>query len=399
MKSIKIKDDIYWLGIVDHDLRIFDVILETEFGTSYNSYLIKGSEKNVLIDTAKAVFVDDYIKKIEEIISIKDIDAIVLNHAEPDHSGSIAKLLEINPNIKIYGSRNALSYLEHILNTDFNKHIVKENDFLDLGNKTLKFLDAKFLHWPDTMYTYLEEDKMLFTCDSFGTHYAIDEMFLSKVENMEDYLKSYKYYYDKILSPFKSYFLKAIDKVEQLDVDMILPGHGPILDKGFKEMVNLAKKYSTYQNPNNNLTVVIPYVTSYGYTEIMANEVKRGIESVGVDVELYNMVYEDTDKVLERIYHADGFLFGSPTILGDGLYPILELSIKLNPFIHGIKPAGVFGSYGWGGEGVKNLNERLIQLKMKVVEPIKLRFNPSESELKMCFDFGVNFANKIKEKR
>lgn len=199
MKKLKVTDGVTWIGAQDHKLRVFDIIMHTEFGTSYNSYLVKGSEKTAVIETVKLKFIDEFIEKLTSEIDVNDIDYIIVDHTEPDHVGSVEELLKLSPNAKVVGSATAIRFLRAIANTEFESIIVSTNDEIDLGDKTLQFISAPFLHWPDSMYTYLKEDKVLFTCDSFGSHYAFDEVFISKLTNYEDYNKALKYYFDMIM--------------------------------------------------------------------------------------------------------------------------------------------------------------------------------------------------------
>lgn len=280
MEILELKKNLYWTGVLDANLRVFDIIMETEFGTSYNSYLLKTSEKTVLFETAKAKFLDGYLKALNKLVDIKDIDYIVVNHTEPDHAGSIEKLIEMNPNIKIIGSQVAIGFLKNIVNREFNGIIVKENETLSLGDKTLRFMSVPNLHWPDTMYTYIEEDKTLVTCDSFGSHYSFDGILLSKLTDNEGYLRALKYYFDCIIGPFKNPFMiKALDRIKDLEIDMICTGHGPVLDCRIDEIMEYYKKWSNVSNPNPRKTVIIPYVSAYGYTRELANKIAEGIES------------------------------------------------------------------------------------------------------------------------
>ena len=220
MKSLELKKDIYWIGSLDPDLRIFDIIMDTKFGTTYNSYIVKGSEKTAIFETVKVKFFDEYLKKIEQYVDPRKIDYIVVDHTEPDHAGSVEKFLDYAPNAKIVGSQSAIDFLKEIANKDFEYIVVNHGDILNLGNKTLKFISAPFLHWPDSIYTYIPEDKMLVTCDSFGSHYSWDEILYSKIpkEKMEDYESALLYYYTAIFSPFKGYVLQALEKIKDFDI-------------------------------------------------------------------------------------------------------------------------------------------------------------------------------------
>ncbi len=406
MKIKALTKDLFWVGNLDPELKVFDIIMHTEFGTSYNSYLLKGSEKTVLFETSKLKCFKEYITKVEELTPIEKVDYIIVSHTEPDHTGSIEKILELNPKIKIVGSTTAINFLKEICNKDFVAIPVKDGDTLSLGDKTLRFISAPNLHWPDTMFTYIEEEKALITCDAFGAHYSCEGITNDKIENQDDYMKALKFYFDVILSPFKPFVLKAIEKIEPLDFQMICTGHGPVLIKEPRKIVELLKGWASVKNPNTKKTVIIPYVSAYGYTEILAKKIKEGIEDAGdIHVRLYDMVNANQEQVMEEIGFADGLLFGTPTILGEALKPIWDITTSMFPGIHGGKLASAFGSYGWSGEGVPNIMTRLQQLRMKVYEQgYKCRFKPNETQLSEAFDFGYGFgasvlAGKVVEKK
>lgn len=389
----ELKKDFYWSGVLDKDLRVFDIIMETEFGTTYNSYVLKTNDKVVLFETAKAKFFDSYLESLKQIVDISKIDYIVVNHTEPDHAGSVEKLINMNPNIKVVGSTVAINFLKNIVNHDFYSLTVKDNDILKIGDKTLRFISAPHLHWPDTMYTYIEEDETLITCDSFGSHYCLDDIVLSKVTDNEGYMRAAKYYFDNIIGPFKPHMLKALDKIKDLKVNMICTGHGPVIDCRIDEIKETYKKWCTVINPNPRKTVIIPYVSAYGYTKELAHEIEKGIKDSGdIDVRIYDLVESDIDKVLEEIGFADGLLFGTPTIVGEALKPIWDLTTSIFAVTHGGKLASAFGSYGWSGEGVPNILERLKQLKMKVVDGFRVKFKPGKTDLKNAYEYGFNFG-------
>lgn len=399
MDVLKLKDGLYWAGVQDPDLRVFDIIMYTEFGTTYNSYVLDCGDKTVLFETAKEKFFDDYLAKLQEVTDISKIDYIVVNHTEPDHAGSVEKLIDLNPNLKIVATPTAISFLKHIVNRDFYSIPVKDGDTLKVGNKTFQFLVVPNLHWPDTMYTYIQEDKTLVTCDSFGSHYSHKEVLRSKVTDEEGYMRATKYYFDCIIGPFKPYMLQALDRVEQLDIDMICPGHGPVLDSHLDEIKAIYRQWCTVVNPNPKKTVIIPYVSAYGYTKQLAEVIAQGIQDSGdIDVRSYDMVTADQAKVLEELAFADGILFGSPTIVGEALKPIWDLTTSIFAGTHGGKLASAFGSYGWSGEAVPHLMQRLKQLRMKTVEGLRIRFKPSQNDLTEAYDYGYNFGCVLQDK-
>lgn len=350
-KALKLRENFYWAGILDDTLRVFDIIMYTEFGTTYNSYVYKAGDKTILIETAKEKWLDEYLNELKEIIDVTKIDYLIVNHTEPDHAGSVEHLLELNPQLKIIATSTAISFLQNIVNRDFCSIPVKDNQEMKIGNVTLQFLCVPNLHWPDTMYTYIEEEQILFTCDSFGSHYSFSEILASKVTNQDDYWKATRYYFDCIIGPYKPFMRDALKKVRELDISMICTGHGPVLDTGIDKMLNTYEDWCEEINPNSKKTVVIPYVSAYGYTGQLAEQIEKGIRDSGdIEVRIYDMVTADTAKVLEELTFADGILLGTPTIVGEALKPIWDLTTSIFAETHGGKLASAFGSYGWSGE-------------------------------------------------
>ena len=398
--TFKITEDLFWVGALDPNLKIFDIIMETKFGTSYNSYLLRGSEGIALFETVKEKFFDEHLEKIRSVINLEDINYVVVNHTEPDHAGSVEKILEYAPNATVVGSNLAIKYLTEIINKPFKNKVVKDGETLSLGNKTLKFISAPQLHWPDTMYTYVIEDETLITCDSFGAHYCDERVLKSAIEDSkeDDYIEAYNYYFRMIMGPFKPFVLKALDKIKDLDLKFICPGHGLVLDNNnIEKYMNLYKEWCQSVKRKKQ-SIVIPYVSAYGYTEEIAQEIKKGIESSNFDVDIlmYNLVTADMNVVLSEINQCSGLLLGSPTLLSDTLPQIWTILTSLNPVIHKGLSASCFGSYGWSGEALKNINERYKQLKLNVVsEPLGIIFKPSENNLKDAYNFGLDFAKKV----
>ncbi|MFP4697186.1 MAG: FprA family A-type flavoprotein [Eubacteriales bacterium] len=393
-KAKLVSNDIYWVGALDYDIRVFDVVMYTKYGTTYNSYVVKGSEKIAIFETVKDKFFNQYLERLKEVVNVTDIDYIVVDHTEPDHAGSVGKLIDLNPNITIVGTGTAINFLKEIVNRPFNSIVAKEGTTINLGDKTIKFIMAPFLHWPDTMYSYIEEDKTLITCDSFGCHYCDENIFNDEIDG--DFYDAYKYYFDVIMGPFKSFVIKALDKIKDLELDIICPGHGPILRKDISKYLNYYREWATVKAPKQTY-VVIPYVSAYGFTAQIAKKISDGIKSVGdIEVYLYDLVETDTDVVINKIEKAKGILFGSPTIVADALPPIWEVLIKLNSVIHKGKYAGAFGSYGWSGEAVPNIMDRLKQLRFKLpLEGLRLHFKPSDPELVEAYNFGKKFGEEL----
>lgn len=406
MESLKLTENVYWLGVQDHELEVFDVVMETKYGTSYNSYFVKGEDKIALFDTVKAPYFEEYLQKIEKLVPIDEIDYIVVHHTEPDHAGSIEKLIQLNPNITVIASAVAIRYLRNIVNIDFKSQIVKMNDTLDLGGRTLQFISAPNLHWPDTIYSYLIEDEILFTCDSFGSHYAFDGVLMSKLpaEKNEDYMDALWNYYHPIFSPFKTYVLKAIATLSSLTIKMICPGHGPVLDARIEEIIGIYKAWSTEDFSADKL-VVIPFTSAYGYTKTMAQSVKEGILMVNphVSVRLYDLdiksFKEVKDQLFKDLYEADAIAIGATTVNKDAVPIIWDVLTGMNPVTHGGKFGAAFGSYGWSGEAVDNVHARLSQLKLKMLEPVKLCFKPDEEKLVDAVALGKSIGRSLLEGR
>ncbi|MDD2620852.1 MAG: FAD-dependent oxidoreductase, partial [Syntrophomonadaceae bacterium] len=399
MQALEIKENVYWVGVQDPNLRVFDIVMTTEYGTTYNAYLVKGQEKTVLIETVKVRLFDEYLEDLQKVVNLSEIDYLIMNHTEPDHSGSVAKLLEKVPTITILGSQTALGFLKEITNQSFNSREIREGDSLDLGGKTLRFISAPFLHWPDTMYTYLPEDKILFTCDSFGSHYVDERVFNDLIEY--DFMDAYKYYFDMIMGPFKPYVLEALEKIKDLELDVLCPGHGPVLRKNIPYYINLYREWATPppQAADRKPEIVMAYVSAYGYTEMLADSIIEGIGAIGdFDIKRFNLVEDQLEDALQNIASADGLLIGSPTINGDVLPPIWELLIKLSPITHAGKVALAFGAYGWSGEAVPAIEQRLNALRMQVLPGMRVQFKPSARSLEDAFNLGMDFARTILDK-
>jgi len=392
-KALEVCPDIYWVGALDYDIRRFDVIMDAEYGTTYNSYIVKGDDTTILFEIVKETFYDEFLERVQQVTDPSKIDYIVVNHAEPDHSGSLRNLLELCPHAVVVGTGAAIRFVKEIVNRDFKSMVVKEGDILVAGGLTLQFIMAPFLHWPDSMYTYIPQRQTLFTCDSFGCHFCGEEVFNDVLNR--DFLPAYKYYFDVIMGPFKSYVLQALDKIKPLDIKIICPGHGPVLRTDIQKYIELYRDWATVTPPARK-SVVVAYVSAYGYTYKMAKAIAEGIQSTGTDVYIYDLVESDHGELMGRIHEAVGLLVGSPTILGDTLPPVWQLLAELNPVIHKGKLAGAFGSYGWSGEATANIEGRMRQLRLNIPVPaLKIFFNPSEQQLEEAFAFGKEFAKAV----
>ncbi len=398
MGAFEITNGIYSVGVLNPNLRIFDIIMETQYGTSYNAYLVKG-DKTALIEAVHTRFFDDYLNNIKEVVDIQSIDYIVLNHTEPDHSGSLKQLLEENPNIKVVTSAPGAKYIKGIVNREINNQVVKDGDVLDLGQgKKLTFMIAPFLHWPDSMFTYVAQDKVLFSCDFLGCHFCEPRMYDTKILYPREFEEAFSYYYDVIFGPFNQYVQEGLDKIQSLEIDYICPSHGPILTEKIewaKEQYNAWSKEDKEEKKAPK--VLIAYVSAYGCTRKMATELEKAIkDSSSAQVEAVDIIHEDMMALKEKVEKADALLFGSPTINRDAVKPVWDLLSLVDVFKNKGKLCGVFGSYGWSGEAVGMLCERVRSLKLKVHEDgIKANFVPSEQELAAVYEYGKSFASKL----
>lgn len=396
---IKVSEHVSWIGVLDRDLVSFDIVMETKFGTTYNSYFID-AEKKAVIDTVKKPFWPEYREKLLSLTDPSKIDYIICNHTEPDHSGSICDLLELAPDATVVGSGQALTYLGEMVGKPFKSKKVKDGDVIDLGNMKLKVIGAPNLHWPDSIYTYLEEEALLFTCDSFGAHYADEKMWDDQVG---DYSEAFDYYFDVILKPYSKFMLKAIEKIRTLPIDIICPGHGPILRSTWKEKIDKSAAIaSCYMNDiERKNRVLIAYVSAYGYTKKMAYQLEEGLKKAGdveVDVlDIENILLGDLE---EHVAKADGILVGSPTINQNTVLPVYKLFSVISPIRDKGKPAAAFGSFGWSGEAVGLIENHLKNMKLKVVDQgVTARFRPNKEESESLINFGKKFGQLLQEEK
>ena len=396
---LQVSEDVNWIGVLDHDIIAFDIVMETKYGTTYNSYFID-AEKKAVIETVKEKYWPVFKEKLLSLGDPSEIEYIVCNHTEPDHSGSLKYLLELAPNATVVGSGQALTYLGEMMDRPFKSMKVRDGDVIDLGNKKLRVIAAPNLHWPDTIYTYLEEEGLLFTCDSFGAHYANELMFDDLIG---DYSDAFDYYFDVILKPFSKFMLKAIEKIKTLPIDMICPGHGPILRSGWKEKIDrsikLANNYLDDTRKDNR--ILVAYVSAYGYTEEMANQLAKGLKkTTNLTVELVDIENVLLGDLEEHMVKADGIIIGSPTINQNTLLPVYKLFSVINPIRDKGKPAAAFGSFGWSGEAVKLIEDHLRNLKLKVVgEGLTARFFPNSKETDHLISFGEEFVKVLQEEK
>lgn len=397
MPSVKIKEDIFWVGSLDPNLVVFDIVIPTDHGTTYNAYLVKGKEKTALIDTVKEQFHEDFIKTLGSIVDPKEIDYVVINHTEPDHSGALPHFIDFVPEVTPVFSKTAKAFVGNILHKDFNPIIVGDGDKIDLGGKTLSFVSAPFLHWPDTMFTYVEEDKVLFPCDAFGAHYCSEKIFNDELESPDEAYKAFEFYYKCILRPFKDHIVKALEKIKDLDIDIIAPSHGPILRKDPRNYLDAYKKWAyKTKDPSVKKKVVVIYVSSYGNTAKMAKSIARGTIIPGVESSIYNATETPMSKIVDEVEIADGIILGTPTLNAKTPEPIFDIISNLVTLNVKGKAASVFGCYGWSGEAIQMTEDILRSLKFKIlIDSYKLKMVPKPEELKQCEEYGRRFSKEL----
>lgn len=399
--AVEIADGVYWVGALDPTLRSFDIILSTANGTTYNSYLVKGSEGVAVIDTVKENFSDEFFERLESEVDYSEIKVIVLNHLEPDHTGALPELMRRAPQAKLYISQRATSMLKALLKPsagEFEYNTVNTGDTISLGDRTLQFLHTPFLHWPDTQCTYLEEEGILFSGDVFGCHYCDKRLFNDLVG---DFRFSFDYYYAHIMRPFKKHVVDALKLIEPLKLTQIAPTHGPILRERPRRYVTHYRELSTSslsrEIGSDEQSLVIFYMSSYGNTARMAEEISEGASDVdGVRVSLYDLEGGETDPFVDLIEEADALLFGSPTINGDAVKPVWDLLSSLVVVNLKGKLGAAFGSYGWSGEAVRMIEDRMRGLKMHIPkEGLRVKLIPTEEELEECRAFGRHIAGVL----
>ncbi len=392
----KITDNVTWVGKVDWDLVHFHGDeLSTFHGSSYNAYLIK-DEKNVLIDTVWRPYDREFVKRLKEVIDLKDIDYIVMNHNEIDHSGALPELLREIPDTPIYCTKKGEAILRGHYHQDWNYVNVKTGDTLNIGKHTLTFIEAPMLHWPDTMFTYMSGDEILFSNDAFGQHYATESLFDTAADVNEVMYEAEKYY-TNILNLYSPMVARKVKEVlgMNLPIKMIAPSHGVIWTKYISQIIESYQKWSTpYQE--NQITIV--YDTMWQSTRLMGEAIAEGIRRAdpSVEVKLYNVAKEDKNDVLTQMFRSKAVLVGSPTInygYSFAIAGILEMARGLK--FKG-KIAAAFGSYGWSGDAPKLITKHLQEAGFDVVDDgIKCLWVPDNKAIDECRDYGEQFCKKV----
>ncbi|KXB06382.1 metallo-beta-lactamase [candidate division MSBL1 archaeon SCGC-AAA382F02] len=391
-KTLEISPDVNWVGIKDWDREMFDRLISLPEGTTYNSYLILGEEKNTLIDTVNPGFESTLEKKIRQVIDLDEIDYIIMNHAEPDHANAIPHLLSQIKDCELLTSKKGKSMVQSLYQVPESKiRTVRNQETIDLGDKTLRFMRAQFVHWPETMMSFYEEEKILFPCDLFGCHLASEKFYDEEFgDELIDYAKAY---YGEIMMPFSKMVRQALSKIENLEIGMIAPSHGPI----YKNPETILEPYKKWSNGEVEKKVLIPYVSMWGSTEKMVETLAETIASEGVEVVTLDTATSNLEELARQIVDSSGIIIGTPTVLG-GTHPRIQhiayLTKKLNP---PTKYLGIVESHGWSGGAVSQISEMLGKMDAEVVETIDVLGSPDEDNLEDIVEFGKEFANRIKK--
>lgn len=394
MRPMEITDGVHWVGALDPQLRVFDIIMKADHGTTYNSYLVTAGEKLAVVDTVKAPFYEEFMENLRSLVDVRDISYVIVNHTEPDHSGSLGRFLGEAPNARVVCDRQCRNFLKNILNRDVDPILVQDGDTLDLGGGVkMRFIHAPFLHWPDTMFTYLEDQKVLFTCDFLGAHYCDDRLFDDLVD---DYSHAFEYYYLVIFRPFKKYVLQALDKIEGLDLRIIAPSHGPVLRSDPRSYMERYREWSSRPAPGEEKSLLVFYASAYGNTAALAEKIAEGARSEGVKVTVMDVAATELGLMIDRIEAADGIAVGSATINGDAVEPVWYLLSHLATLNLKGKVGAAFGSFGWSGEAPKLIAERLRGLKFRVEEePLRVNLVPTAEDLERAVEMGKRLARSL----
>lgn len=391
--SIQVIDKVHWVGVRHPDLKVFDDLFPTRNGTTYNSYLIQGQKKTALIDTVKAPFVDEFMAKVGEHIDPAKVDIVVVNHTEPDHSGSVINVIEKNPDVQVYCSKAGENFLKQLLNRPFNAVVIADGDEVDLGGKTLRFILAPYLHWPDTIFTYLVEDQLLFPCDAFGAHYCSEKLFDDEIN---EFYQDFHFYFDCIMRPFKDKIRDALAKIEDLPIAMVCPSHGPIRRSSGKFAIESYARWAAAPSSHGKPRALLAVLSSHGNTRDVANVIQTELMAQGMDVSTFHLSEMRDDDYRDALEHADVLVIGTPTIQRDAPPHVWHALALISSVTPKAKLAAVFGSFGWSGEAVKMVEQRLLGLKYKLVaDGVSFRFTPTKENMDSCRHFAEQVAGAV----
>ncbi len=386
----ELKPKVWWVGAIDWDRRLFDALIPLPDGTSYNSYLIRGSQKIALIDAVDATVADVLIGNLRSL-EVEKIDYIISQHAEQDHSGTVQRLVELYPDAKVVGSSKCLDLLREfdLLSKDAGQE-VKDGEKISLGDKTLEFIHAPWVHWPDTIFTYLPEDGVLFTCDFLGSHLATSDLYATDEAVVYE---SAKRYYAEIMMPFRQNIRKHLERVRGLKVDLIAPSHGPMHNRP-DFIIEAYRDWASDQVKNQ---VVLPYVSMHGATRAMADYLVDALVARGITVKRFDLTSSDVGELAEALVDAATVVIGTPTILA-GAHPLaLYAAILANALRPKTRFASVIGSYGWGGRMVEQIVAAIPNLKVQLLNPVVAKGHPKEADFRALDRLADEIAAKHRE--
>jgi len=375
MPARKLAEGVHWVGAVDWDRRLFDELIPLPDGTSYNSYVVIGREKTALIDTVdptKTQFLIDNLKHL----GIKKIDYLVTHHGEQDHSGSIPVILGMYPEAKVVCTPKCKELVRILLHVADDRIVaVADGETVDLGGRTLEFIHAQWVHWPETMLTYLREDKILFPCDFLGSHIASSDLYATDEAHV---LRSAKRYYAEIMMPFRSHIVKHLERLSKYEINMICPSHGSI----YKRPKLILDAYREWTSDAVKNEVVVAYVSMHGSTQIMAERLTDALIKRGIAVKPYNLARTDLGELAMSLVDASTVVIGTPTVLG-GAHPLaIYAAFLANALRPKTRFVSIIGSYGWGGKSVEQLKGMLNNLKVELLEPVYVKGLPTEDDLR-----------------
>ena len=383
----EIKPNIHSVGAIDWDRRLFDELIPLPQGTSYNVYLIRGTQKTALIDTVDPPKESELVDNLKKL-KVDKVDYIVSNHAEQDHSGTIPKILEMYPNAKVVTNPKCKTMLmEMLLIPDDKFMTVKDNDTISLGDKTLEFIIAPWVHWPETMLTFLKEDRILFPCDLFGSHFATSEPFVK--DNWEIYEPA-KRYYAEIMMPFRTSIKKHLEKIKELDIEIIAPSHGPVYNNpGF-----IMDAYADWVSDKVKNEVIIPFVSMHGSTRSMVDYLVDALIEKDITVKPFNLTETDIGELAVALVDAATIVIGSPTVLVGPHPSAVYAAFLANALRPKLKFASIIGSFGWGGKMVEIISGMLTNLNVEIIEPVIIKGYPKKGD----FEAIDRLADELSEK-
>ncbi len=386
----EISKDVYWVGIRDWNRRLFDALIPLPRGTTYNSYLIVGSEKKALIDTANPGFEKEWEEKISKVVNPADVDYVIMNHAEPDHAGSIPHIMAINTKAKLVTTSRGAKMAQTFFKVPESRiKVVTDGETLDLGGKTLKFIEAPMLHWPETMFTYLSEDKILFSCDFFGSHVAQGLY----DDEIDDLLVFAQRYFGEIMMPYSFNAQKGMEKIKGLEIKLIAPSHGPI----HRNPERILSAYRKWVNGETRQKTVIIYATMWNSTDKMVKTMEDALLTEGIEVSKHNLAVADIGDIAKDLVDSRAIVLGTPTVLA-GAHPLAMYAAYLAKALRPpAKFAVVLSSYGWSGGAIKHIQETLGPTKMEIVGAMEINGPPTENDTDKIIELGKTLARKIKE--